>query len=325
MEKIYFYGPSKQQQELLEKDYRQWVFHHSNFTPWIGQTYFNFKKAGLPCEIATKMPTEGIILADRDTLGNSYPFLEKLMLICAKSDREYHPSAHIHITHNINDFQQNINSIWFPYYLQHWPMSGIIPRQEKRGSLIENIAYIGSKGQLDQVLLSSQWIDKLKDIGCNWLPIFQSNKWNDYSNIDVIVAVRDFQKKIYINKGAIKLINAWLGKVPAILAPESGFLAVRKSELDFLMVNSLDETIEAIKMLKNDPQLYLSMIKNGQERVQEFSQEKITQDWINFFENYAFPEYKKWIKMSDLQRRSLFFKRYFRLKIDRMKTRLKLN
>jgi hypothetical protein len=69
-----------------------------------------------------------------------------------------------------------------------------------------------------------------------------------------------FDSNTYANKGAIKLINTWHAGVSAILTPESGFLAERKTDLDFLIIHSQEEAIQAIDRLKNEPKLYGSMI-----------------------------------------------------------------
>ena len=96
---IYFYAPDTVRQENIEKDQSQWTGFHSNFTAWIAQTYFYLKKAGFRWEIATQIPHQGILIADRDTLDNEYPFLNDVMLICVKSDKEYHPSALTKLNH----------------------------------------------------------------------------------------------------------------------------------------------------------------------------------------------------------------------------------
>lgn len=320
---VYFYAPTEKKRKLLEQDYTQWVSVHSNFTPWIGQTYFNLKKAGFPCQIVSQFPEQGIVLADIDTLGNTSKYLGKLMLICAKSDGDHHPSAYIHITHNPFDYQKNRDSVWHSCFLPHWLMPGIIKRQKERNCLIENISYVGTKNQLANEFLSSEWTNSLSALKCNWLPIFDRTKWHDYSCLDIIIAARSFDSENYPNKGAIKLINAWSAGVPAILTPEIGFIAERKTELDFLVINSLEEAIQAIQKLQNNSQLYADMVQNGLQRAKEFSRQKTLGAWLNFFTNYAFPLYEKYLSLTEAQRLLLFSQRFCQLKIERMNDRWK--
>ena len=321
--KIYFYAPDKNTHSFFEQEREEIIKARSdNFTSWIVSTYLQMKKAGIACEIIDHIPQEGIVIADRDTLGNKSPYLGKVMLICTKGDREFYPSAHLHIVQNYADFKNTENYLWKPYYIPLWSQAGLVPRSINRGSLVENLAFIGTRSNLAKDFYSEKWVDALNNLGCNWTPIFSPEKWFDYSNIDVIIAVRGFDRNIHIHKPASKLINCWRASVPAILAPESAFISVRKSELDFLIVNSIEEAINAVRELKNNPALYLSMVKNGLERSQEFSDEKLTEYWINFFQNYVFPEYDNWIKVPESSRIFLFMRRYSRLKMDRMKNRL---
>ncbi|MGB3511922.1 MAG: hypothetical protein WBA93_22325 [Microcoleaceae cyanobacterium] len=132
MSKVYFYAPDETRQKKIQEEQTQWTGFHSNFTPWIAQTYFHLKKSGFPCEIAKKIPNKGILIAERDTLDNNNPFLDEVMLICVKSDKEYHPSAHLHIVHNPSSREKTKNSIWNPYFISHWPMPGLISRDIKR-------------------------------------------------------------------------------------------------------------------------------------------------------------------------------------------------
>lgn len=322
-EVIHFYAPDKKTHYFFEEEEEEIIkICSNNFTTWIVRTYLQVKKSGIPCKIVDTIPEEGIVIADRDTLSNAYPYLGKVMLICAKGDREFHPSAHFHVVQNPVDIQNTKNSLWNPYYIPIWAQPGLVPRAIIRGSLVENVAFVGARDNLAKDFYSEKWNHALSSLGCNWAAIFDRKKWCDYSNIDIVVAVRSFDKNSHTHKPASKLVNCWRASVPAVLAPESAFLSVRESELDFLIVNSIEEAIDAVRSLKENPELYMSMIENGLKRAQEFDDEKIAEYWINFFQIRVFPEYTKWSKRSEASRISLFAKRYLRLKKDRMKSRL---
>lgn len=126
MHKIYFYTPNKNTHKFFQQETLKWSNIvaakkkcSGNFTNWIIATYIYLKKIGLSCEIIEKMPEEGIVIADRDTLGNKYPYLGKVMMICVKADREFHPSAQLHVIQNPCEFESTKNSLWKPYYLPH--------------------------------------------------------------------------------------------------------------------------------------------------------------------------------------------------------------
>lgn len=322
--KIYFYSPDKSKHHYFRQDRREEIvgFGNTLLINWIASTYIELQKAGLSCEVIEHIPKQGIVLADRDSLGNRYPYLNSSFLICVKGDKEFHPSAHRHIVQNTIDIKDPSQSIWNPFYIPHWPQPGLTPRQQKRGSTVKNVAFMGSSFNLLKEFKSDQWISGLKQLGCEWTPIFSPTQWSDYREIDVIVAVRSFDGKTYPHKPASKLVNAWQAGVPAILTPESAFVELRKSELDFLIVNSLEEAINSVKKLKNNPELYKLIVNNGLQRSQEFSDEKITKYWLNFFHNHVFPEYAKWVETSEASKIVRFMKRYSRLKTDRLRKRV---
>ncbi len=321
--KVYFYAPDKETHRLFEQDWEEVIkAKSSNLTTWIIGTYSHIRQAGIACEIVDTLPRQGIVIADRDTLGNHYPYLGKVMLICAKADREFHPSAYTHVVQNSADLQNRQNSLWRPYYIPHWLQPGLIGRSVARGTLVENIAFIGTRSNLAKEFYDEKWTRALAELGCVWQPLFSPAAWADYSDIDAVVAVRSFDGQTYAHKPASKLVNCWRAGVPAILAPESAFLSIQKSALDFQAVSSIEEAIAAVKQLKEDPALYLSIVNNGWERAQEFSDEKITEHWVEFFQTTVFPDYDRWIQASEVSRLLSFSQRYAKLKVERVQNRL---
>ena len=110
--------------------------------------------------------------------------------------------------------------------------------------------------------------------------------WNDYSNVDVILAVRPTNlidsNRQYSSKPATKLYNSWLAGTPAILGREYAFRELRRSELDYIELSEPQDAKEQILRLKNDPELYSKMVKNGLERASDFSNDVILEKWVDF-------------------------------------------
>lgn len=325
--KVYFYAPDPNKHYFFTQDSEQLTgVPGDNFFFWIVRGYICLQKQGFPCEIVNHIPKEGIVIADPDTLRANIgtPYLGKTMLISTKGDREFIISAHINVVQNLFDVDNKNNSLWNPYYIHPWTQPGLIPRNANRGTEVKNIAYIGAKANLTKELYSDYWLNSLKELGCEWYPVFDRSKWNDYSNLDLIIAVRSFDSNPYNNKPASKLINCWCAEVPAILAPESAYLSLQKSELDCLVVNTVDELIVAVKKLKNDSQLYQAMIENGKKRAVEFTEEAITESWMKFFTEYVAIKYQEWLTMSEMQRKFLYLRRYAKLKQLRMQYRIRI-
>lgn len=323
MHTIHFYAPQDVQHPLLVHDYTTWHGTSSNFVGWVAQTYFYLKRLGFDCVPSRTIPEEGILLADWDTMNQFFRPLDRVMLISARSDGMYHPSAHFNILHNPSLCEQDRNSIWNPHFVPHWPMPGLIRRNPERGLSPRTVAYIGHPSQLAPELQAPEWGERLRSIGLDWVNIESPYLWHDLSAVDVIVAARKFDGHPYLGKGANKLFNAWHAGIPAVLSPEVGFLAERRSELDFLLARNVDEAFEAVKRLKESPDLYRAMVANGAERSRDHSIEKTADRWVRFFNDVAFPEYPRWSAYSLAWKRSLHLRRYTAFRMIRLRMRIK--
>lgn len=323
MQAIHFYAPQDVQHTLLLHDYTTWHGTPGNFVGWVAQTYFYLKRLGFDCVPSRTIPEEGILLADWDTMNQFFRPLDRVMLISARSDGMYHPSAHFNILHNPSLCEQDRNSVWNPHFVPHWPMPGLIRRNPDRGLTPRTVAYIGHPSQLAPELQSPEWGQRLRSIGLDWVNIENPYLWHDLSSVDVIVAARKFDGHPYLGKGANKLFNAWHAGIPAVLSPEVGFLAERRSELDFLLARNVDEAFEAVKRLKESPDLYRAMVANGAVRSRDHSIEKTADRWVRFFNDVAFPEYPRWSSSSLAWKRSLHLRRYTAFRMIRLRMRIK--
>ncbi len=273
----------------------------------IIQTYLYLKDAGFPCELVTEMPTEGIVVAHR----RSFPFHQqpnsKLLMICYKANYDPHPYAQLHVVLNPNDVRAGY------HFIPHWRQTGLIPRDPERGDRFENIAYFGLRGNLAPELRDEQWEKIVQSLGLSWR-VVEPEQWNDYRDVDAIVAVRHFENQDFTYKPALKLYNAWHAGIPAILGRETSFQAERKSDLDYLEVTSLEQTIASLKRLRDDAALRRAMVANGHVRAQATTPAQLTSEWKTFFQEVAIPVYEQWCAASPFKRRSFLFEHYIKMR-----------
>jgi len=160
----------------------------------------------------------------------------------------------------------------------------------------------------------------------NW-HIRPRHLWHDYSDVDVVLAVRDFdhsRQNRHLWKPATKLYNAWHARVPAVLGCESAFRAERKDKLDYFEVKTPDEAFNALKQLKEDPQLYRSVVKNGEARSQEKSRTRVKQIWQEILTQYLIPQYEAW-SHSPRWKQSLYISKCFTsVRLNGLKSRLSI-
>ncbi len=335
---IYFYIPESDlpSDGIPENPHEYWYNFGGGITAgvygWLVQTYQYLKNDGFPCSIVKTIPDEGIVLVHRKHLTDTIIPNSKLLIVCLKAERKIHPYAQVHIIGNEQDMDINTmlygDRFLFPgykYYVPHWPQPGLIPRDIKRGNKFENIAFFGEARNLSPQLQGNFWEQELKKMGLKWHLIGRESRdrWNDFSYVDAVVAIRNFHEKAnYSWKPALKLYNAWHAGVPAILGCESAYQRERKNELDYIEVKSLDETFNALKKLLNDEQLRQKMMDNAKVRAQEISSQNIIRKWRYLFEQELVPFYKKWCT-DYLYRQNFLYRRHLSYNTNGMRKKLR--
>lgn len=191
------------------------------------------------------------------------------------------------------------------HFLPHWPQPILIPRDTGRGSRVENLDFKGHPRNLAGPFKTPEFLASLREIGMQFLfdgaaiagqgdPRNQFLSWADYSQSDVVLAVRNLTEYDFGLKPAIKLVNAWMAGVPAILGPEPAYQALRKSELDYIEVITADDALQELKRLKENPSLYQQMVENGLQRAKECSADVVAQAWYQFLNGPVTQGYERW-------------------------------
>jgi hypothetical protein len=156
------------------------------------------------------------------------------------------------------------------------------------------------------------WVEHLNALGLTWHLVDRDRRarWNDFSYVDAIVAVRQFHNTAdYAWKPALKLYNAWHAGIPAILGQgESAYRLERRSNLDYIEVNTLDETLAALKRLRDDLEFRHAVIENGHRRAEETNPENIVKLWQTFVLDRVVPAYERW-RNSPAIAREVYLKR----------------
>ena len=315
---IYFYLPQKDWlDDMPEQPDVYWEQFGKGIYCWTLQTYLYLKADGFPCNLVGTIPDEGIVIAHRDSFPYELRPTPKVLMVCIKPDRNPHPYAQLQVVQNPQDAKKLKNS----YYIPLWRQAGLIPRHPERGDRFENIGYFGISFNLAPELKAASWSKPLEELGLNW-EIIPKNRWHDYSNVDAVVAVRNFQKQDYTKKPATKLYNAWHAGVPAILGKESAFQAERKNEFDYFEVGSVDDAINVLKRLKDDSQLSQNCRKNAKYRSQETNPQNTIKQWRIFLTTIATPTYYKWVNAPKWQKQLYKQKCFLNMKIDALKIKL---
>ncbi|AUC61715.1 hypothetical protein AA637_11415 [Cyanobacterium sp. HL-69] len=190
------------------------------FVSWILQTYLRLKAIHFSCQLVDKLPEEGIIVGYRYSFPYTSKPSDKSLWVCVKGDQNPHPYAQLCVVQNkkevdLWDFKIQLlqeDRYLLPckrFFMPHWPQPNIISRNPERKEIFENIAFFGVSYNLASELKSQKWKNTLVEKNLQWIVEQDRCAWNDYSYVDAIVAVRNFNSKDdYSWKPASKLYNA---------------------------------------------------------------------------------------------------------------------
>ncbi len=278
---------------------------------WTVLSYLQLRDRGLPVRLVSECPGEGIVVTHADFLEGEFPGGRRAapsarrMVVAIKQERllskELVRWGHFWVVQNRSDTLRRwpLPMLIRTFAVAHWPQPALIPRDKSRGPVFENAAFVGNRVELHSDF--HDWGGQLSALGLSW-KIVPRAEWNDFSRIDVVVAVRPDPGFPYPNRPGSRLVNAWAAGVPAVLGPELYYRRLRRSPLDYLEAKSAKEALACLERLRNDRPLREDMAEHGRERAREFTPEKIAGHWERFFLDTAVPCFRAW-ERSALTRR----------------------
>ena len=292
---VTFYLPNYEKIEEVDQldPYTVWKRMPRGEGFWILQTYCLLKNFGVDVNISGELPEEGVLVFHRRNksalFAQAHSKIKNLILVGCRGD--LHDLL-------VPDFELLQNNFFADgerrFAMTHWPMPNIIPRKSDRGNTIKKIAFKGFATQLHQDFQTQEWKDFLKENNIEWVQgavdfthhggsTFDDSVWADYSDIDLVIAVRPQRNDYHTNKPALKLYNAWIAGVPAILGKECAYREIGTSGEDYIEANSLEDTKKAITYLIKNPDAYSAMVKAGRKKAVLYTHEAVCEAWKHFF------------------------------------------
>jgi hypothetical protein len=301
---VCFYLPERQALSgvdplALDPD-RDWQMFGTGVYVWILQTFLRLRAAGAPVRLVEQPPTAGLVVAHADHIKRLFaeaPSPGHLTIVVAQSDKGRQPLADFSVVQNAAAALDD------DFFIPSWLQPGLIRRSPHRSTRVENVAYIGAIKELHPDLVRPEWSETLRSRGMHWErrtiafsggdQLYSHARWNDYSSIDILVALRSPSSWNLRPKPAAKLQNAWAAGVPAVLSPEIPYRELRRSRLDYLEAGSCADVLAAIETLRRDPILYSEMVQNGLERAKQFEPDQLVERWIRVLWGEIAPRSRK--------------------------------
>ncbi|MEO1445001.1 MAG: hypothetical protein AAFV46_01960 [Cyanobacteria bacterium J06635_11] len=330
----FFIPPALWPEELPKRPDENWAGYGLGLYAWTVQTYLRLSSAGIACQLTSELPTEGIVFCHSNALRSvEISPLPRRLLICIKAEAPLSKHASLHVVQNPLDVSLAGNR----YYLPHWPQPQLIPRELSRGDRFENVAFFGHEDNLADELRSYAWQVALAERGLTGRVVANTNHWNQYSNldtrwndyhdVDAIIAVRSFdpvRRRLtggFACKPATKLYNAWLAGVIPILGVESAYRWTGRAGQDYLEVKSFTGLLETLDRLKANAALRRALVTKGNLRSLEYTPSKVVRKWQVFLEAVAMPAYAEWCTYTNWQRRQIMLATKSASYLDRGKRR----
>ena len=238
---------------------------------WIVLTFARLRDAGIDVRLSNRLPDAGVVVfyaGDKRAVWAQLRADQRVLLAAVRSDRHPVGFADCEIVQNASSADGSR-----ALHVPHWPQPGLLPRDAGRGEVLRTVLFPGTPQNLDAAfsgdatrrLLRERGID-LRSASGGVQPV-----WNDFHDVDALLALRPAAMGLVRNKPAWKLFNAWLAGVPAVLGPESGYRELRESPLDYLEAATPDEALRALQRLQDEPGLYAAMVANGLRRGSAFT------------------------------------------------------
>ena len=178
---------------------RDWRYFGNGVVIWIAQTFLRLRNCGAKVALTSTPPNDGVVVLHADDLP-SYVAANgrrnRCFVVCVRADRNPNPDTDLEIVQNRFLEQSNRTK-----YIPHWPQPGLKSRVRERGTLVQNITFKGYPAQLHEMFRTLHWQRFLKLHKLRWnensatwtgkrLRLFSEMNWNDYSESDVLIAVR---------------------------------------------------------------------------------------------------------------------------------------
>ena len=247
---------------------------------WIYRTWTALAKTGCQIELVHEMPREGGVLALAGSVAREWRKPDNMFFAAVVADGLPHPSADLHIVQNPVHARRLPLSVFQP----HWPQPGLVPRDGGRGAKFRRVAFFGTRNNLAEEMQDPAWAEGLaRETGCVF-EVRGAERWHDYSDVDAVIAVRDFRGRRQLHKPATKLYNAWLAGVPFIGGSDSAYAAEGSPGRDYLVARTADEVLSQLQRLKNDPAFRASLVAHGNAKAGGYTVETITARWRKLVE-----------------------------------------
>ncbi|MGM0858917.1 MAG: glycosyltransferase [Pseudomonadota bacterium] len=276
---------------------------------WIVQTYLHLRKLTSSIVFSNTLLPDAINVLHCDEMLKN-PHIGKYFTVSIVADRRVYLGGDLNIV-------QNRDQVFISkdHWIMHWPQTNLIPSIRTGREPKFRVGFLGLEKNsinLKEIINTSKYNENI-DV------IFRGpGKWHDYSDLDAVIAIRDFTSS-HSQKPPTKLVNAWSAGVVFIGGNDSAYEQIGTPGRDYIKCSSPRDLVFQLERLIDEPEVRTEMIAAGKKSVTSYTSESVAMQWLNFFETLAKPEFERWNKGSIFRRKSFMLYRYFIYTILRIK------
>jgi hypothetical protein len=157
-----------------------------------------------------------------------------------------------------------------------------------------NVCYFGERENLVPELGEDVFRRWCESRGMKFT-IVPRDAWHDYSDCDVVLAVRSFGTlEWHHSKPATKLFNAWLAGVPAVLGAESAYRVEGRRGENYLEALDIAAVRAHLDSLLSDLAIRDRLTRNGLKEAANVSVDATATKWVHAIEAEVFPRFARW-------------------------------
>lgn len=271
-------------------------------TAWIINTFLQLRRRGIDARLVDRFVPGELCVVTYDDLarpGQGARRWWRSFVVCCQMDRARPTRCHARITQNRTAVDAGGPGVPPARFIRHWPQLSLTPRRDERGDRVENMVFHGERDNLLPAFRDEGFVRELRGLGVTFRvhPLDKSrvaHAGRDWSDTDLVLAVRGGTEHFRSIKPALKLVNAWQAGAVALLGPEAGYREERQSELDYLEVRTPREAIDAVSRLVREPGLFGAMCANGRRRALEYAPDAIAQAWRAALDELLRGDFARW-------------------------------
>lgn len=264
---------------------------------WLFQTWMAVRDE-VDSSIVQSLPENGIVVTLSNFLPPNFRATKNQFIAAVVADFLPHPGAQLQIVQNA----AHARRLPYSFFMPHWPQPNLIPRDPSRGDAFETVAFFGDEKNLAPELGKEDFKRKLKEIYGLDFVIRHADRWHDYSDIDAVLAVRDFSNARHLHKPATKLYNAWIAGVPLISGRDSACAAEAEEGSEYLVARSKHELVSRLAEFKKNSSMRRAIVEAGQKKSASRNRDAVRRLWVDLLEQNLPAEFEKWKSMGSCHR-----------------------